>query len=259
MKMYTTTDTIRLMHHHSSVRSYTVEPLPTEMIESIVTAAQRSATSSKLQMWSAVAVTDSDRRARLTKACGNQAHIAQAPVFIAWCADLHRLDVAASMRGYDHVTGLVENLLVAAVDVAIAAQTAALAAESLGVGVCYIGAIRNEPLEVVDILRLPRLTFPIVGMTLGWPTSRPKPKPRLPLAAVLHWETYHDEVIEPSLLDYDATMIATGIYEGRQVSTPGKPEVMEDYGWLEHSARRVSVAHRAHLRAALADLGFALE
>ncbi len=83
-------------------------------------------------------------RLRLAELCGNQAHVAQAPVFLAWCADLERLDRACELRGTEQVTDYVENFLVAAVDVAIAAQNAALAAESLGLGICYIGSIRNN-------------------------------------------------------------------------------------------------------------------
>ena len=71
-------------------------------------------------------------RARLAELCGDQAHVAQAPVFLAWCADLQRLDRACELRGIDQVTDYVENFLVAAVDVATTAQNAALAAESLG-------------------------------------------------------------------------------------------------------------------------------
>ena len=128
-----------------------------------------------------VAVTDAAKRARLAELCGNQEHIAQAPVFLAWCADLARLDRACELRGYTQVTGYVENFLVAAVDAAIAAQTAALAAESLGLGICYIGSIRNNTQAVIDLLELPRLVFPVTGMTLGWPAAEPPMRPRLPL------------------------------------------------------------------------------
>ena len=134
----------------------------------------------------------------------------------------------------------VENFLVAAVDTGLAAQTAAIAAESLGLGICYIGAIRNSPEAVAELLHLPRLSFAITGMTLGWPAAQPQLKPRLPLRAVLHWEhcdvTGHDELLQ----EYDKAMIETGIYQGRQVPAARCPGEAEDYGWLEHSARRVS-------------------
>src|SRR5208337_225629 len=136
------------------------------------------------------------------------------------------------LRGYKQVTEYVENFLIATVDVSIAAQTAALAAESLGLGICYIGAIRNNPREVINLLALPRLVFPVMGMTVGWPAAKPYIRPRLPIRAVLHWQSYHQPQ-DQALLDYDRTMIETGIYKGRQVPVPGKPDEMEDYGWLE--------------------------
>jgi FMN reductase (NADPH) len=247
------------MADHGSVRKYRPDPVPPETVSEIVYAAQRASTSSNLQMWTVVAVTEQPSRARLAELCGNQAHIAQAPVFLAWCADLARLDRACELRSYAQVTDYVENFLVAAVDAAIAAQNGALAAESMGLGICYIGAIRNRPLDVVDLLGLPRLTFPVAGMTVGWPAVDPPKRPRLDTAAVLHWEHYDTSREDELLRAYDIAMIATGIYQGRQVPAPGAPEVMEAYGWLEHSARRVSQPTRTDLRGAIERQGFALE
>lgn len=247
------------IYRHASVRRYRPDPLPRATVEAIVAAGQRSATSSNLQMFSVVAVTDPAKRARLAELCGEQAHIAQAPVFLAWCADLSRLERASEPRGYSQVSEYVENFLLAAVDAAIAMQTAALAAESLGLGMCYIGAIRNRPLEVIELLALPRLVFPISGMTLGWPDGEHRTRPRLPLDAVLHWERYDTDGEEALLKTYDRTMAETGIYAGRQVAVPGKEGEMEDYGWSEHSARRVAEPKRVHLRAALARQGFTLK
>jgi FMN reductase (NADPH) len=253
-----TNPVLDLMADHGSVRRYRPDPVPAETVSAIIYAAQRASTSSNLQMWTVIAVTDAERRGRLAELCGNQAHIAQAPLFLAWCADLARLDRACELRGYTQMTGYVENFLVAAVDAAIAAQNAALAAESLGLGICYIGAIRNRPLDVIEFLGLPRYTFPIAGMTVGWPAVDPPKRPRLDTAAVLHWDRYDRSREDELLRAYDRAMIATGIYQGRQVPVPGAAEGMEDYGWLEHSARRVSQPTRAELRAAIEEQGFAL-
>lgn len=249
---------LELMADHGSVRKYRPDPVPAQTVSEIVYAAQRASTSSNLQMWTVVAVTGQARRDRLAELCGNQAHIAQAPLFLAWCADLARLDRACELRGYTQVTEYVENFLVAALDAAIAAQNGALAAESLGLGICYIGGIRNRPLDVVELLEMPRLTFPITGMTVGWPAVEPPKRPRLDTAAVLHWEHYDTAREDELLRAYDQAMIATGIYQGRQVRTPGALEVMENYGWLEHSARRVSQPTRTRLREAIEKQGFAL-
>jgi FMN reductase (NADPH) len=253
------TPTIEQIYRHASVRDYKPDPVSKDLVEAIVAAGQRSSTSSNLQTYSVVAVTDPEKRERLAELCGQQRQVAQAPVFLAWCADLSRLERVCELRGYQQVAGYIENWLVAAVDAAIAMQTAGLAAESLGLGMCYIGAIRNQPEEVIELLDLPRLVFPISGMTLGWPAIEPSLRPRLALGAVLHWEAY-DVSGEPAALEaYDRAMIETGIYRGRQVQTPGQDGEVEDYGWLEHSARRASTAARTELRKVLEQQGFELK
>jgi len=251
--------TLDLISRHGSVRNYRPDMVPVETIETISSAAQRTSTSSNMQAYSVVAVMDAAKRARLAELCGNQEHIAQAPVFLAWCADLARLDRACELRGYLQETGYVENFVIAAVDTVIAAQTAALAAESLGLGICYIGSIRNDTQAVIEMLELPRLVFPVTGMTVGWPAAEPPIRPRLDLSAVLHWEQYEDADLDEALAEYDREMAGTGIYGGRQVPVPGKPAVMEDYGWTEHSARRVAQAMRTDLRGVLERNGFALK
>jgi FMN reductase (NADPH) len=250
--------TIELIHQHGSVRNYKPDPVSREMVETVVEAGQRAATSSNLQMYSVVAITDSEKRARMQELCNNQRHISQAPVFLTWCADLSLLDRVCQARGYTHQAGQVENFLLAAVDTAIAGQNAGLAAESLGLGFCYIGAIRNNPREVIQLLGLPRLTFPVFGMTLGWPVRPPLVRPRLPLDAILHWEQYDTQDEEIHLEKYDQEMIATGIYKWRQVTT-ADPIPEEQYGWTEHSARRVSQVQRPYLRKVLQEQGFELK
>ena len=253
-----TNPTIELMHQHGSVRHYKTDPLPREMIETIVAAGQRAATSSNLQMFSVVALTDLEKRIQMQAYCGNQKHISQAPVFLTWLADLSRLERICQARGYTQQAGMVENFLLAAVDAVIAAQNAGLAAESMGLGFCYIGAIRNNPREVIQLLKLPRLTFPVVGMTLGWPVKAPMIRPRLPLETVLHWDAYDPQNEGEQLKQYDQQMIETGIYRGRQVKADD-PIPTEQYGWTEHSARRAAQVVRPHLREVLLEMGFELK
>jgi FMN reductase (NADPH) len=253
------TPTIELIYRHYSVRSYRDEPLPAELVEQVVAAGQRASTSSNLQTYSVVAVTDAAKRGRLAQLSNHQVQIVQAPVFMAWCADFSRLERVGRRRGHRFEAGYVENFLVAAMDAAIASQTAALAAESLGLGTCYIGAIRNHPAQVIELLELPHLVFPVTGMTLGWPAARPTIRPRLGLNVILHWERYDTEGEEEALAAYDQAMIDTGIYDGRQVPVPGVAGETEGYGWQEHSARRLSQPQRTHLREVLYRQGFELK
>ena len=251
------TPTIDLIHKHGSVRNYKPDPLDRDIIKMIVHAGQKAATSSNLQLYSVVVTQELAERRMLQEWCGNQGHISQAPVFLTWCADLSRIDRICSVKNLSHQSGYVENFLLAAVDASIAAQNAALAAESIGLGFCYIGAIRNKPRQVIELLKLPQLVFPLFGMTVGWPISPPTVRPRLPLNAVLHWGHYDTSGEEELWSVYDKAMIQTGIYEGRQVSTKENLPVSQ-YGWTDHSARRVSQVMRPHLRKALLEQGFDL-
>jgi FMN reductase (NADPH) len=251
--------TIEQIYKHYSVRKYKPDPVSDDLVETVVAAGQRAATSSNLQTYSVVVVCDKQRRYKIAELCNNQDFIRQAPVFLAWCADQSRLKRVSQRRGYPNVSDTVESFLVAAVDVSLVMQTSALAAESLGLGICYVGAIRNHPLEVIEMLELPELVFPISGMALGWPAAEPFIRPRLPLRAILHWEKYETTDEGLALEEYDQAMIATGIYSGRQVPVPGADGEMENYGWQEHSARRVSSPIRQHLKKVLKDQGFDLK
>lgn len=251
---------------HASCRHYLSDPIPDDDLDAMMHAAQRSATSSNLQMWSAVIVRDGKRRSAMARLCGDQRHIAAAPLFIAWCADRNRLDIAAEARGYRQDVSTTESFLVAAVDTAIAMQNAVVAAEAMGYGTCYIGAIRNDTAAVCELLRLPRHVVPIAGMTVGVPDDRRDgaTKPRLPLSTVVHHEEY--TAVAPEVLtSYDEQMRNTGVYSGRQqdgVRPDGSSAVpipADEYGWMEHSARRTSTPRRPDLTDTIRRQGFPLE
>jgi FMN reductase (NADPH) len=250
---------IEQIYQHASVRNFKSDPIPDELIKEIVAAGQRASTSSNMQTYSVVVTKDENQRLEMQVLCNHQKHISQAPVFLTWCADVSRLDRITQARGYPHASEYTEHFLIAAVDAAIAMQNAALAAESIGLGMCYIGAIRNYPLEVIKLLGLPKLVFPISGMTLGWPAGEAMIRPRLPLNAILHWEKYDTSQEDEALEVYDTAMIDTRIYRGRQVPVPGKVGEMEDYSWQEHSARRGSKPTRINLKSELQEQGFCLK
>ncbi|MCJ7718191.1 MAG: NADPH-dependent oxidoreductase [Anaerolineales bacterium] len=251
-----TTPTLEIIHQHGSVRNYKQDPVSEDLIRQIVTAGQRASTSSNLQTYSVVVTTDSENKLKLEQISGGQKHISQAPVFLLWCADFSRLKRVCEHQGYDLEPGYVENFMVGTVDAAIAMQNAALAAESLGLGFCFIGSIRNAPGDLIEMFHLPKLVFPVAGMTLGWPVESPQIRPRLPLDAVLHWETYQQNDLN-YLNEYDRVMIKTGIYGGRQIDS--QDQAPEDYGWMEHSARRSSKPSRPHLRESIRKSGFLLK
>lgn len=178
---------------HRSVRAYLPDALAEGTLEKLIAAAQSAPTSSNQQAWSVVAVQDPERKARLAEYSRQQAHIRQAPLFLVWLADLSRLDrVAQRQHKPSDANHYLEQFLVAVIDAALAAQNAVLAAEALGLGTVYIGALRNRAPEVAAELKLPAHVFPVFGLSVGHPDpAQPAAvKPRLPQAAVLHREAY---------------------------------------------------------------------
>jgi nitroreductase len=186
-------DHIALLLSHRSVRAYRPDPLPVNTLETLIAAAQSAATSSNLQTWSVVAVTGPQAKAALAKLANNQKHIEECPLFLVWLADLSRNARLAEQEGVTLETlPYQESFLVAAIDAALAAQNAVVAAESLGLATVYIGAMRNQPLEVAKVLGLPQGAFAVFGLCVGYaaPAAAAEVKPRLPQAVVLHRERY---------------------------------------------------------------------
>ena len=202
---------IDLLLSHRSIRGFRPDPLPDGTLETLVAAAQSAATSSSLQTWSVVAVTDPAAKAALAGVASHQKHIEQCPLFLVWLADLSRhRRLGAEERADLPVTAYLETFLVAAIDAALAAQNAVTAAESLGLSTVYIGALRNDPIKVKELLGLPDGAFAVFGLCVGHASADAADniKPRLPQAAVLHHETYGSANERALRAGYDATMSA---------------------------------------------------
>jgi nitroreductase len=235
------TATVELMATHESIRRFRPDPVPDGALDALLVAARSAPTSSNLQAYSIVVVTERDRRARLATLVGNQRYVAEAPVFLVFCADIARLRHVSARQGREFAATTLEMFLLASLDAGFALQNAALAAESLGMGTCCIGSIRNDPDAVAAELDLPRGVYAVVGLCVGYEAAdcRRGVKPRLPAGATVHHERYDASGLEEHLRAYDATMIARGSYTGRQVQT-GDGEQSDVYGWAEHTARRTS-------------------
>ena len=241
---------------HRSVRAYLPDPVSDAQLAAIIAAAQSAASSSNLNVWSVVAVRDQGKRARLAELAGNQAHVRDAPLQLVWLADLARLRrIAAQLErpsaGLDHT----EMFLTAVIDAALAAQNAAAAAESLGLGMVYIGGMRNRPEEVAELLGLPPGVFAVFGMCVGHPDpTRPAAlKPRPPQSVVLHREKYSLSAQDEGITSYNTTMAE--FYAAQQMKVRGT--------WAEHSAKRIAGPHtlsgRDRLVDALHERGFKLK
>jgi nitroreductase len=239
---------------HRSVRAYLPQPLAAGTLETLVAAAQSAPTSSNLQAWSVVAVEDPARRDRLATLSNNQAFIRQAPLFLCWIADLSRLTRLGEAHGR-RLEGLdyLESFMVALVDAALAAQNVVVAAESLGLGTVYVGALRHHPEQVAAELALPPNAFAAFGLSVGHPDPAVtnSVKPRLPQSLVLHREQYGAAAEAPAIAAYDAALGAFSerVGMGRQ-------------DWTHRMLARVGTAAalsgRHRMREALTALGFGL-
>jgi nitroreductase len=221
----------------------------------LIAAAQSAATSANLQSWSVVAIEDLQRKEELSRLAGEQAHIKEAPLFLVWLADLARVARVADSRGLSHhALEYLELLIKAIVDASIAAQNATLAAESLGLGTGYIGAIRKSTSEVAALLNLPPLVFPVFGLCVGYPNPEVQTaiKPRLPQSAVLHRETYKLAEQDEAIAHYND--IIKNFYTEQKMNVAGD--------WSQHSAERIATLEYLkgckYLREVLNNLGFKL-
>jgi nitroreductase len=218
---------------HRSVRRYSERAVSEETVTALIAAAQSAATSSNLQLWSVVSVQDAARRQKIAELCADQAQVRTAPWFFAFLVDHYRLKRAAEQVG-EHCRGLDYNefYTMALIDVALAAERMVCAAESLGLGICYIGALRNHPQEVAELLDLPDGTFGAFGLCLGYPAddADAQIKPRLPQGSVWFREQYDHDV---DIGDYDERMRA--FYESQNMKG--------DVTWSQRSGRRVDARH----------------
>lgn len=247
--------TVETLLSHRSVRKYAPTPAPEGTLELLVAAAQSAASSSNLQLWSAIAVEDAEKRRRLSVAANNQVHVRESALFLVWLADLNRATRSARAHGIEP-EGLdyLEMFLMASVDAALAAQNAVVAAEAQGLSTVYIGALRNRPEEVAEVLELPEGVFALFGLCVGYAESKSSAaiKPRLPQSVVLGRDRYATFDAE-QVRDYDARM--TQFYTEQRMDVPAG-------GWSLHSAQRVksaaSLNGRHRLVEALKGRGFGL-
>lgn len=241
---------------HKSVRHYKPDLLPPGTLEMLAAAAQSAASSSNLQVWSVVAVTDPTRKAEAAKLCGDQDSIRQCPLFLVFCADLAWLTSVSEREGLPGAAlAYTEMFVTAAIDASLAAQNAAAAAEGLGLGTCYIGGARNHSQELAMLLNLPPRVIGLFGLTVGWPVEKDTSeiKPRLPQSGLVFHEAYDADARDSAVTAYNQTM--RDFYERQKMDVHGD--------WSHHSAKRVagpeSLSGRDVLGQILEQRGFGMK
>ena len=183
---------------HRSVRDFEEKKLTEEQIKMIVKCAQAASTSNFMQAYSIIGVTGQEKKVKLQKIAGNQTYVAKNGHLFVFCADLYRFEVIGKMENKDVIPSLesTEKFMVAVIDTALAAQNAALAAESMGLGICFIGGLRNHLEEVCRILEIPERVIPLFALVVGYPAKINAKKPRLPIEHIYHENSYQKDSYE---------------------------------------------------------------
>ncbi|MFC7391792.1 oxygen-insensitive NADPH nitroreductase [Scopulibacillus cellulosilyticus] len=249
-------ETIKTILNHRSIRSFEDKKLTDEQIETIVKSAQAAATSSFVQAYTIIGVTDRDKKEKLAEAAGHQRYVVENGHFFVFCLDLHRHELAAEMEGLDK-KDIIESIestemfMVGCIDAALAAENAVNAAESMGLGICFIGALRNNLNEVTKILKTPDRVIPLFGLCVGYPAKITGQKQRLPFENIYHKEEYiqDDEVLKDQLKQYNNDII--DYYKER---TGGRRADR----WTEQMAQKVSHPTRMYMKDFLKNKGLPL-
>jgi len=175
-----------------TIRKYSSKIVGNELLNSILTAGCRASTTGNMQVYSIIVTRDEAKKKELFPLHFNQKMITEAPVILTFCADFNRFNKWCILRkaepGYDNFL----SFMTAAIDALFVAQTVCIAAESEGLGICYLGTTTYMASKIIETLKLPKGVVPITTVTIGWPDENPEQVDRLPLEAIIHNETYCD-------------------------------------------------------------------
>lgn len=177
---------------HKTIRKYKNTPVEDALLNRILQAGCRASTTGNMQLYSIIITRDEVRKKTLAPCHFNQPMVMNAPLVLTFCADFNRFNkwckLSNAEPGYDNFLSFVT----AAIDALLVAQNVTIAAESEGLGVCYLGTTTYLTAKIIDILKLPKGVVPITTLTIGWPDENPEQVDRLPLDSIIHQETYND-------------------------------------------------------------------
>ena len=147
-----------------TIRKYTQQPIQDELLNRLLEDAARTQTMGNLQLYSVVVTKSSEMKKRLAPAHFNQPMITEAPVVLTVCADFRRTTNWCEFRnavpGYNNLLSFMN----AATDALLYTQTFCNLAEEEGLGVCFLGTTIYSPQQIIEILDLPRLVFPVATL-----------------------------------------------------------------------------------------------
>jgi nitroreductase len=187
---------LSVLSDRSSVRKYTDKPVSAELLNELLETGCRAANTGNMQVYSIVVTQDATVKEALAPAHFNQPMVKQAPLVVTFCADFNRFNKWCRQRnaepGYDNFL----SFITAATDALLVAEHFCVAAESQGLGTCYLGTTVYNARQIIDVLHLPAFVVPVVTLTVGYPDETPGRVDRLPLEGVVHYETYQDYTSE---------------------------------------------------------------
>ena len=175
-----------------TIRQYSEKEVSEELLNRLMSEAARTQTMGNLQLYSVVVTRSSEIKQLLAPAHFNQPMVTEAPVVLTICADFNRTSFWAKCRnavpGYDNFLSFIN----ASIDALLYTQTLCNLMDAEGLGYCYLGTTVYQPQQIIDVLHLPQLVFPVATLTVGWPAEEPALSDRLPLESFVHSERYND-------------------------------------------------------------------
>lgn len=184
--------TIETIRQHRSIRRYKPDPVPNDVLTEVLEAGIRASSSGNMQTYSIIVTRDEALRQQLYEPHMKQRMVLEAPVLLTFCADFHRMRQWLKLNDAPDNFDNFMSFMIAAIDATLVSQNVALAAESHGLGICYMGSTLANCDEIGRILQLPANVVPVIGFSLGYPDENPALRDRLPLDGIVHYETYRD-------------------------------------------------------------------
>jgi nitroreductase len=183
---------IETILNHKSIRKYQDKKIEKEILNKILEAGTRASTTGNMQVYSIIVTTSEKIKDDLWMAHFKQDMVKQAPVILTFCADFNRFNKWCNQRnanpGYDNFL----SFYTATIDALLVAQNVSIAAESFGLGICYLGTTTYMAESIIKILDLPKGVIPVTTVVLGYPDENPGLTDRLPVSGVIHYEKYKD-------------------------------------------------------------------
>jgi len=183
---------LEILKNRGTVRSYSEKEVEDTLLNELLEASFQASTTGNMQLYSVVVTRDQAGKERLSPLHFSQPQIINAPVVLTFCADFNRFSLWCEQRNAVPGYANFQSFMTAAIDALIVAQTFCVAAESKGLGICYMGTTTYTAAGIIDALNLPRLVVPVTTITVGYPKVAPVLSDRLPLNSVVHQERYQD-------------------------------------------------------------------